>query len=103
MMADDSTTTLANGAKLIGEAVLPGASLLMDGRIREGAVHAIVGVGARMMLGPYGMIGALLVAADSFSKSVTNRNIWDHVPDASEEPAPALSGPAPTGKGGASA
>lgn len=85
-MADDSTRTLANGAKLVGEAVLPGASLLMDGKIGEGAVHAIVGVGARVVLGPIGWLGSILVAADSFSKSVADRNLWDYVPR--EEDAP---------------
>ena len=57
--------TLSNGVKLVGEALLPGASLLMDGKFADGAAHAVVGLGARLFLGP---IGALVVAADSFSK-----------------------------------
>lgn len=73
----DSSTVLTNGAKLVGEALLPGASLLMDGKFVDGAAHMVVGLGARAMLGP---IGALLVAADSFSKSVTDRNLWGHIP-----------------------
>ena len=74
---DDSMRTLTNGVKLVGEAILPGTSLLMDGKFSEGAGHVIVGLGARLFLGP---IGALVVAADSFSKSVTDKNLWDYAP-----------------------
>ena len=74
---DDSMRTLTNGVKLVGEAILPGTSLLMDGKFSEGAGHVIVGLGARLILGP---IGALVVAADSFSKSVTDKNLWDYAP-----------------------
>jgi len=72
---NDDKRTLTNGVKLIGEAFLPGASLLMDGKLAEGAAHAVVGIGARLALGP---IGALVVAADSFSKSVADKNLWDY-------------------------
>ncbi|MGZ8998773.1 MAG: DUF6072 family protein, partial [Allosphingosinicella sp.] len=50
----------------------------MDGKLADGAAHAVVGIGARIALGP---IGALVVAADSFSKSVTDKNLWEHAPD----------------------
>jgi hypothetical protein len=69
----------ANGAKLIGEAVLPGASLLLDGKFVNGAVHSVAGLGARAALGP---IGVALICADSFSKSVTDKFLWDHMSDA---------------------
>lgn len=75
---DDDMRTITNGVKLVGEAILPGASLLMDGKLREGAAHAVVGIGARLALGP---IGALVVAADSFSKSVNDKNLWEYAPD----------------------
>jgi hypothetical protein len=72
---------LTNGAKLVGESVLPGASLLMDGQFLNGAAHAAVGIGARLALGP---LGVVLVCADSFSKSVTDKFLWDHVKDGIE-------------------
>jgi len=75
---DDSLRTLTNGAKLVGEAILPGTSLLMDGKFAEGAGHVVVGLGARLVLGP---IGALVVAADSFSKSVADKNLWEYAPE----------------------
>ncbi|WP_277948887.1 DUF6072 family protein [Magnetospirillum sp. 15-1] len=70
---------LVNGAKLVGESVLPGVSLLMEGKLVNGAVHTVLGLGAKALLGPAGLI---IVAADSFSKSVTDKYLWDHVVDA---------------------
>jgi len=75
---NDDLRTITNGVKLIGEAILPGTSLLMDGKLADGAAHAVVGIGARLALGP---IGALVVAADSFSKSVNDKNLWEYAPD----------------------
>ena len=75
---NDDMRTITNGVKLIGEAILPGTSLLMDGKLSDGAAHAVVGIGARLALGP---IGALIVAADSFSKSVNDKNLWEYAPD----------------------
>jgi len=69
-------TTISNGLKLAGEALLPGASLLMDGQLKNGAAHAVVGVGARVFLGP---VGVVVVAANSYSKSVSDRHIWDYI------------------------
>jgi len=69
-------TTIANGAKLLGETILPGTSLLMDGQFVNGIAHTAVGIAARLAFGP---VGLLLVCADSFSKSTTDKNLWDHV------------------------
>jgi hypothetical protein len=70
---------LSNGVKLVGESILPGASLLMDGKFINGAAHSVLGLGARAALGP---IGVALICADSFSKSVTDKFLWDHMSDA---------------------
>ena len=78
-MTQESSTgvnNIANGAKLIGETLIPGASLLMDGQFVNGAVHAAVGTVARLALGP---VGLFLVCADSFSKSTTDKTLWDHI------------------------
>lgn len=63
---------ISNGVKLVGETLLPGTSLLMDGRVKEGAAHAAVGLAARVLLGP---IGWGLVAANSFANSVSNQGL----------------------------
>jgi hypothetical protein len=73
-------TPLVNGVKAIGEmTVLPGASLLIDGDVKSGTLHAVGGVVALMALGPVlGPIGWLAMAADSFSQSVSGRHIYEH-------------------------
>ena len=65
-----------NGVKLVGETMLPGASLLLDGNLVNGAAHAAVAVAAATFVAPWAV---LLVVADSFSKSVSGKNLWDHV------------------------
>lgn len=82
MSETQNMSTIANGAKLVGESMLPGASLMMDGNLKNGAVHAVIGFGARALLGP---AGVALVAADSFSKSLTDKYLWDHVSEIYED------------------
>lgn len=65
-------TGIENAVKLVGEAFVPGASLLMDGKILPGAAHVIVGGLARLALGP---VGLLLVAANSYATSATGKNL----------------------------
>lgn len=74
-----AANTFTNGVKLVGETILPGASLLLDGKFVNGAAHAAAGIGARLALGP---LGVVLICADSFSKSVTDKFLWNHVSDA---------------------
>ena len=74
-----------NGVKLVGEAVLPGASLLLDGTLVNGAAHVAVGAAAAAFVAPWAV---LLVVADSFSKSVSGKNLWDHI-NISKKPAEA--------------
>lgn len=66
---------IENAVKLVGEALLPGASLLIDGKILQGGAHAVVGTVARMALGP---LGLLLVAANSYSTSSTGKSLLKH-------------------------
>ncbi len=67
--------TINNAIKLLGEAFVPGASLLMDGKIVSGAAHLIVGTWAKVALGP---VGAGIVVANSYSESVTGQNLLKH-------------------------
>jgi hypothetical protein len=70
----------AHIVKLIGETrFLPGFSLLVDGKILEGGAHAAVGVAALPLLGPAGPAAWLLVAANAYSKSVTDKHLHEHV------------------------
>ena len=61
-----------NAVKLVGEAFLPGASLLLDGKIAEGGAHMLLGAAAKAFLGP---VGLAIVIANSYSKSTTGKNL----------------------------
>jgi hypothetical protein len=65
---------ITNGLKVIGETILPGTSQLMEGNVASGAGHAITGIAARILIGP---IGWGIVAANSFSKSVSGNSLLD--------------------------
>lgn len=70
-----SGDTLQNGLKILGETVCPGASLLLDGKIKSGVLHAGGGFLAKLALGVPGLV---LVAANSYSQSVTGRNLIEN-------------------------
>jgi hypothetical protein len=67
-----SGVLLSRALKLAGETIAPGASLLLDGKVGVGALHFVGGTLARMAFGP---LGVLLVAANSYSKSVTGKSL----------------------------
>jgi hypothetical protein len=82
----DNTRVFANGVKLVGEAIIPGASLMLDGKVVNGAAHAAVGLAARIVIGPAALV---LAAADSYSKSVSDKYLWDHARDLWQKRRPA--------------
>ncbi|MBM4254538.1 MAG: hypothetical protein FJ147_01425 [Deltaproteobacteria bacterium] len=72
----DANSAVDNGVKLLGEvAFIPGTSYLLDGEIKTGALYAAIGVASKILLGPPAV---LLVAADSFARSVTGQGLLDH-------------------------
>ena len=71
-----------NAVKLLGEAFVPGASLLMDGKIVEGSIHLVAGTWAKAAIGP---IGWALVVANSYSESVTWKNLLKHLSKAAQD------------------
>lgn len=72
-MNKEKNESMVNIAKVLCEfLVLPGSSLLVDGKVKKGFFHAGAGVLAGLVLG---IPGALLVAANSFSLSKTDRNL----------------------------
>jgi hypothetical protein len=87
-MANDFQV-LSNGVKLLGETfVTPGASLVLDGRIGLGLVHGALGLAATAILGPVAPVARILLSLNSYSSSVTDRNIWEFR-GTTEEPEPA--------------
>ena len=64
--------TVGNGIRLAGEFFIPGASLLLDGKVGPGALHAVAGLVGKALLGPPAWI---LVAANSYSQSCSNKSL----------------------------
>jgi hypothetical protein len=79
-MATPSSQTVDNALKILGEvALVPGASRLIDGDLKDGSLHAAAGLLVRGLVGgPIGVIGSLLVAANSYSRSTSGRNLNEH-------------------------
>lgn len=82
-MADNATEavsggeTLSRALKIVGETcVVPGSSLILDGDIVRGGAHLVGGLVARAVIGP---LGWFLVAANSYSKSVTGQHLIGHL------------------------
>lgn len=81
------STELKNGIKAVGEAfIAPGSSLIIDGDVKNGALHLVGGLAAKSLVGP---IGWGLIAADSFSMSVSGKHLHQHfyTPKKAEEDA----------------
>ncbi len=61
--------------KIVGEAFVPGVSLLLEGNVKQGALHLAGGALGRAVLGPLGWFYA---AADSYSLSSTGKHFHQH-------------------------
>jgi len=65
-----------NGVKVVADlGVIPGASQLIEGNVKSGFLYAVGGVAARAVLGP---IGWLAFGADSVSKSLSGKHLYEH-------------------------
>jgi len=75
----DTQSAIGNGVKLVGEAIVPGASEMIEGNITSGLVHAAVALGAGALLALHAPVLAglavLAVKANSYSRSVTGQNL----------------------------
>jgi hypothetical protein len=68
--------TLTRGIKAVGEVWLaPGSSLILDGKIVAGGAHLL---GALLTKGLIGPLGVGLIAANSYSKSVSGKHLHEH-------------------------
>ena len=70
---------------LVSERVIPGGSLLLQGRLGEGLAHTALGIAAQAF---FGFPGLLFVSANSFARSQTGENVYDLVTDADTSTAP---------------
>lgn len=68
---------IENGLKLVGETIVtPGSSLLLDGDVKQGALHVAGAALAHVTIGPLGLV---LIAANSYMKSVTGNGLLGSV------------------------
>jgi hypothetical protein len=76
-MAEKKNDILQNGVKVVAETVVaPGMSLLLDGKIKSGLLHTGGGILAKLVLG---VPGVLLVAANSYAKSVSGKGLVGNI------------------------
>jgi len=90
-MEESKSNAPKNGLKLLGESLLPGSSLMMEGQIVKGGAHTIASTLVRVVLGPFGVA---LVAANSYAHSVTGKGLLAQLKElrpakSAAEPAPA--------------
>lgn len=75
--ADNSINSAVNNAvKLAGEVIVPGGSNLIKGDLKQGAIHAVLGLVAGAW---FGLPGLLLVKANSYAQAVTGRGLTDNL------------------------
>ncbi len=77
---------LFNFVRLAGDvALIPGTSLLMQGKVPQGGTHAILGFLAKIALRSLPVVGTatwLLLAANSYAKSSSGKYLHDYVVNA---------------------
>jgi hypothetical protein len=87
----DLPTAVGNGVKLIGEALVPGASQLIEGHVGSGIAHFLIG-GVVAVLGPtFPLLAGLTgigVRLNSYAQSVSGKNIIEIARPARPEPPP---------------
>ena len=69
---------LVNGAKLVGEVLLPGTSLTVDGDVKRGLAHAAVAIAAGFIGGVIAPVVVVAAGLNSYSTSVTGKNLVEH-------------------------
>jgi hypothetical protein len=74
--AVEGKNVVGNGLMLVGDMMFPGTSLLLGGRVKEGVTHSLLGWAGRAVLGP---VGWAVIAANSYSKATTNKNLTAHL------------------------
>jgi len=75
-MDAEEKKVLKNGAKVLGELILPGTSLLMEEKLPQGMAHVGAAVAAKLA---FGAPAVALVAANSLSMSITGKGLYGHL------------------------
>ena len=79
----DLQTAVGNGVKLVGETLVPGASELIEGNVRSGIAHFLIGGVLMAALAPsfplLAVLAGLGVRLNSYAHSVSGRNLIEAV------------------------
>jgi hypothetical protein len=81
VMQGQQQNVVGNGLKLLGEVVIPGAAEMLEGRLASGVAHNLIAGAATLAFAPISPVLAgltvLAVKLDSYSRSVSGRNLID--------------------------
>ena len=67
---------LRQGVDFASELIVPGGSNLVEGNLKVGVIHAVLGLVAKSM---FGLPGLIAVSANSFTKATTGRHLFEHL------------------------
>ena len=68
-------SALVNSAKIVGEVLLPGTSLTVDGDVRRGVAHAAVAIAAGFLVPVIAPVVVVAAGLNSYSTSVTGKSL----------------------------
>ena len=72
-----SNEPLRTGMAFASEVVIPGGSNLLSGNYKQGLIHMGLGLVAGAL---FGLPGAIVVAANSFTRSTTGHHLYEALP-----------------------
>jgi hypothetical protein len=75
-MTIENNDAVKLGASFAGEALIPGASNLLNGDVKQAGLHLVAGLAARSL---FGIPGLVLVSANSIVKATTGRHLTEHL------------------------
>ena len=68
--------TIKTGVQIVSEGLLTGSSHLLNGDVREFALHGVLGLAARAA---WGLPGGLAIGLNSLVKARTGHHLHEHV------------------------
>ena len=75
---------VVNAVKFVADQVLmPGTSLLVEGKVGAGLIHGVAGIVGRALLGP---VGWMMIGLNSYSKAASDKYLWEHLTSPTSEP-----------------
>jgi hypothetical protein len=82
--ATENVNTVKTGLQFASELVIPGGSNLINGDLKQAALHAGLGLLAGAV---FGLPGLIVVAANSFTRATTGHHLYEalNTPDSTKK------------------